>query len=95
MSILLIGLLGRRRRHYWRLLGQGARRGLHTFVQAVTLAILGEHMIRYTEEVVLPRLDRTLAELDPAPAGEPAAPVRLSPLEAGVLPMSDRRPALG
>ena len=96
LSALRIGLLGRRRGQYWRLLALGARRGLYTFVQAVTLAILGEHMIRYTEEVVLPRLDRTLAELGPD-TGEPEAadaPVRLLP--AGVAdPMPDRQPALG
>jgi hypothetical protein len=31
--------------------------------RAVTLALLGEHMVRYTEEDVLPRLDRRIAEL--------------------------------
>jgi hypothetical protein len=49
--------------------------------------VLGEHLIRYTDEVVLPRIDRTLASLgpevtralapsaspEPAPAGDLAA----------------------
>ncbi len=78
LSVLRIGLLGRRRVHYWRLLAQGARRGLPEFAQAVMLAILGEHMVRYTEEVVLPRLDRTLAELGPEPAPEVAMLRRLA-----------------
>jgi hypothetical protein len=38
-------------------------------------AIVGESLIRYTEEVVLPRIDASLAELDAAAARprEPAA----------------------
>jgi hypothetical protein len=32
--------------------------------RAVTLAIVGESLIRYTQEVVLPRLDRALEALD-------------------------------
>jgi radical SAM superfamily enzyme YgiQ (UPF0313 family) len=67
-----IGVLGRRRRHFWRLVAKGIRGGLPGLSRAVTLAILGEHLVRYTEEEVLPRLDRVLAELG-APAGRAAA----------------------
>jgi len=52
-----IGVAGPRARHFWRLLAHGLRRGRSGFAHAVTLAILGEHLIRYTHEVVLPRLD--------------------------------------
>jgi hypothetical protein len=42
----------------------------------VTLAIIGEHLVRYTQEVVLPRLDRALAAQErdvPVPARTPTA----------------------
>jgi hypothetical protein len=44
----------------------------------VTLAIVGEHLIRYTREEVLPRLDRLLAGAT-AEASAPTAPARLAP----------------
>jgi uncharacterized protein DUF4070 len=69
-----VGVANRRRARFWRLLGQGLRGGFAGFARAVTLAILGEHMIRYTEEVVLPRLDAALQAL-PATAPPAAAEV--------------------
>jgi hypothetical protein len=60
-----IGLRGPRRAHFWRLFLVGLRRGRAALPRAVTLAIVGESLIRYTEEVVLPRLDRALAALPP------------------------------
>jgi len=65
-AALGIGLAGRRRARFWRLLAKGAARGRRGFARAVTLAVLGEHMIRYTEEVALPRLDAALATLETA-----------------------------
>jgi hypothetical protein len=59
-----IGLRGPRRRHFWRLVAGALRRGPQVFARAVALAVMGEHMIRYTAEVVLPRLDQGLAQLD-------------------------------
>jgi radical SAM superfamily enzyme YgiQ (UPF0313 family) len=57
-----IGILGPRRRFFWRLLATAVRRaGLLSVPRAVTFAVLGEHLIRYTTEEVLPRLDRALA----------------------------------
>lgn len=67
-----IGIRGARRRHFWPLLLRGLRRR-GAFPAAVTLAILGEHLVRYTEEEVLPRLDRRLAELRAARAAAGAA----------------------
>ena len=64
-----LGVVSSRRWYFWRLLATGLRRaGLLAIPRAVTLAILGEHLIRYTEEEVLPRLDRALATLAPVPA---------------------------
>ncbi|MBI3181638.1 MAG: B12-binding domain-containing radical SAM protein [Myxococcales bacterium] len=67
-----IGLFGARRRHFWKLLGRALRRPA-VFARAVGLAIQGEHLIRYTREQVLPRLDRAIAELGPAPAASAPA----------------------
>jgi radical SAM superfamily enzyme YgiQ (UPF0313 family) len=61
-----LGLLGSRRRWFWRLVFLGLRRGGVTGLsKAVTLAILGEHLVRYTREEVLPRLDRLLGAAPP------------------------------
>jgi hypothetical protein len=53
--------------------------------RAVTFAIVGESLIRYTEEVVLPRIDASLAELSSAAivrATPPVAPSTPGPLAA-------------
>jgi radical SAM superfamily enzyme YgiQ (UPF0313 family) len=67
-----IGLTGPRRGHFWRLLWAGLRRGRVAVPRAVTLAIVGESLIRYTEEVVLPRLDRALEAVPALPQAEAA-----------------------
>jgi radical SAM superfamily enzyme YgiQ (UPF0313 family) len=55
-AVLRIGLTSRRRRHFWALLRRAALGGLHQVREAVVLAVKGEHMIRYTEQQVLPLL---------------------------------------
>ena len=35
----------------------------YAFAKAMSLAVQGEHLIRYTREDVLPRIDQALAEL--------------------------------
>jgi radical SAM superfamily enzyme YgiQ (UPF0313 family) len=67
-AIWRLGILGPRRRLFWRLVARGLRRGTDLLPRAVTFAIVGESLIRYTEEVVLPRIDASLAELEAAPA---------------------------
>jgi radical SAM superfamily enzyme YgiQ (UPF0313 family) len=62
-ALVGIGLRGPRRWHFWKLLLRAARRGPRAFVRAVTLAVLGEHLIRYTHEVVIPRIDQALADV--------------------------------
>jgi radical SAM superfamily enzyme YgiQ (UPF0313 family) len=70
-AVWRIGVLGERRRWFWRLVRLGLRRGgLASLAKAVTFAVIGEHLIRYTREEVLPRLDRTLGA---APAQDEAA----------------------
>ena len=64
-----IGLRSPRRLHFWRLVAHALGRGLGALPRALALAVLGESLIPYTCEVVLPRLDRTIAGLAP-PGGE-------------------------
>lgn len=66
-----IGVRSPRRVHFWRLVLGALRRGPTRFARAVGLAVMGEHMIRYTDEVVLPRLDRALAEVEREAGGAP------------------------
>lgn len=51
-----IGIKSPRRRHFWRLLGRTATRRREKIAWMMARVIVGEHMIRYTEEDVLPRL---------------------------------------
>jgi radical SAM superfamily enzyme YgiQ (UPF0313 family) len=70
-----LGILGERRRWFWRLVRQGLRVGtMPALAKAVTFAVLAEHLVRYTREEVLPRLDARLAEMGVAPVAE-GAPV--------------------
>jgi radical SAM superfamily enzyme YgiQ (UPF0313 family) len=71
-AVWRIGVRGPRRAHFWRLVLGALRRGRAGVPRAVTLAIVGESLIRYTEEVVLPRLDLAIAALAP-PAQATAA----------------------
>src|SRR5438105_259671 len=57
-----LGVLSPRRRHFWKLAASALRRP-HTFGRMMAVAVQGEHLIRYTREHVLPRIDATLAEL--------------------------------
>lgn len=76
-SVWGVGIVGRRRGHFWRLLRRAMRRGTGGLPRAVALAVFGEHMVRYTQEVALPRLDAQIAALDaaelPPAALEPVA----------------------
>jgi radical SAM superfamily enzyme YgiQ (UPF0313 family) len=65
-AVWRIGIRGeaRRRRWFWRLLRIGLSLGFPATVRAISFSIIGEHFVRYTEEEVLPRLERRLAEID-------------------------------
>jgi radical SAM superfamily enzyme YgiQ (UPF0313 family) len=60
-SVLRLGVLGPRRALFWRLLARALPRGTHAVRTAIACAVRGEHMIRYTEEVALPRIASALA----------------------------------
>ena len=59
-----VGIRSPRRWRFWRLVAQALRLGFRKLPRALVLAVLGESLIPYTEEVVLPRLDRSLSALD-------------------------------
>ena len=59
-----VGVLSRRRGRFWRLLGKAGRRGSIHLKWAVTHGIMGEHLIRYTQEHVLPRLQASVDEVE-------------------------------
>jgi radical SAM superfamily enzyme YgiQ (UPF0313 family) len=62
-TIWHIGILSPRRRLFWQLLAKAVPHGQDRIRQAIVHAVQGEHLIRYTREHVLPRLERALAEL--------------------------------
>jgi radical SAM superfamily enzyme YgiQ (UPF0313 family) len=62
-SMLFQGMLGRYRRAYWRFLGRAIWRTPRRLARAFSLAISGEHMIRYTAEDVLPRLQLAIDQV--------------------------------
>jgi hypothetical protein len=66
-SVLRLGVLGKRRSLFWRLLVRAVPRGVHAVRAAIACAVRGEHLIRYTEDVVLPRLDVALDQLATEP----------------------------
>lgn len=68
-----IGVLSPRRRRFWRLIGKALLHARHAFPWAVARGIVGEHMIRYTEEHVLPRLEQSIADLREERAADTAA----------------------
>jgi radical SAM superfamily enzyme YgiQ (UPF0313 family) len=58
------GIRGSYRGVYWRYLAKVLVRTPKRIARAVALAIAGEHMIRYTREAVLPRLDAAVADVE-------------------------------
>jgi radical SAM superfamily enzyme YgiQ (UPF0313 family) len=64
-AIFRVGVASPRRGRFWRLLREGWRGGLPAFRRAVVLAVKGEHVIRYSERDVLPRIRREAAAAAP------------------------------
>lgn len=58
-----VGVRSPRRRRFWRLMAKVALRGRSRMRQSVVHVVQGEHLIRYTLEHVLPRIERSLAEV--------------------------------
>jgi radical SAM superfamily enzyme YgiQ (UPF0313 family) len=72
-AIWMLGIRSPRRRHFWHLLGATLRRSPRRFTWAVSRAIQGEHLIRYTAEDVLPRMRRALSAIPRVDRRAPAA----------------------
>ena len=66
-SIVHQGIRSKYRRAYWRFLARVIARAPLRFPRAIGLAINGEHMIRYTQEEVLPRLAQAIQLVRRAP----------------------------
>jgi len=62
-SLVGIGIRSPRRWHFWRLLWRSLRRAPHTIPWVIAHAIMGEHLIRYTDERVIPRIHLALDEV--------------------------------
>ena len=62
-AVVRVGMLGRHRRQFWRLVRRGLRRGFAGLRKAVVLAVKGEHMIGYPASDVVPRIARALEEI--------------------------------
>jgi len=74
-TIWLLGIKSARRRMFWSLLLLALRRSSAHVYWAVVKAVQGEHFVRFTEEVVLPRLAQAIAAVDAerrAPVAVPA-----------------------
>jgi radical SAM superfamily enzyme YgiQ (UPF0313 family) len=74
------GVRGKHRASYWRFLARALWQTPRRFSRAIGLAINAEHMVRYTEEEVLPRLRASLAEARRAPRTKPQRPAVRLPL---------------
>jgi hypothetical protein len=80
-SLWYQGVRSRHRGAYWRFLGQVLWHSPRRLGRAIGLAINAEHMVRYTEEEVLPRLHASIAAARRAPRQAVRLPVRM-PLSA-------------
>jgi radical SAM superfamily enzyme YgiQ (UPF0313 family) len=73
-TIWHVGILSPRRRLFWKLMAQAARRGKSRIREAVVHAVQGEHLICYTREHVVPRMRRALAALEATTAAPALLP---------------------
>ena len=74
-TVWMIGVRSPRRRRFWRLLAVALRTRPEAFSWAVVRAMIGEHLIRYTEEHVVPRIADAVIEVrrEQAEAGRTVA----------------------
>lgn len=59
------------RSEFWKTVDRGRRRSTELFARAVTQAYLGEHLIRYTHEVVVPNIRAAAASLRSSSSAPP------------------------
>ena len=58
-----VGVLSPRRRRFWRLMARTVAKSPTRIAWAISKAIIGEHMIQYTEREVVPRMASAIDEL--------------------------------
>lgn len=61
--LVRMGIQSRRRRLFWRLLRRAWKGPPHVLTWAAIKALQGEHMIRHTERLLVPRLDRAIEDV--------------------------------
>jgi radical SAM superfamily enzyme YgiQ (UPF0313 family) len=75
-TMVHVGVRSPRRWRYWRLLARALRTSPGNFAQSVAHCVQGEHLMRYTTEVLLPRIDAAVAEVRAESAAAPVSSVR-------------------
>jgi radical SAM superfamily enzyme YgiQ (UPF0313 family) len=63
-TIMRVGIARPYRRHFWRLALRSLRRSPHTFSWVIVRALTGEHLIHYTRDTLLRRLEQSLRQLE-------------------------------
>lgn len=62
-TVVRVGIFGERRRQFWRFVTGVLRKKPALFPTSIAQVIRGEHMIRYTREDVLPRIEQAIAQV--------------------------------
>jgi len=78
--VFALGFLSRHSVYFWKLLFKAMLKGGAAVKRAVTLALLGEHLIHYTEQHVLPRLRQSIEEAEHPCATQPGRLPRFLPV---------------
>lgn len=82
-TVWMIGVKSPRRRRFWRLLWVALRTRPEAFSWAVVRAMIGEHLIRYTDEHVVPRIEEAVAEVRRERAAMQPGAANASTVKAG------------
>ena len=80
-AVWMIGIQSPRRAYFWKLLWFALRKRPEAFSWAVVRSMIGEHLIRYTEEHVVPRIAEAVVQvqLEKATAEQASTPEPGSP----------------
>lgn len=76
-TVASVGIASARAPHFWKLLTRAIPHGRSAVRWAIAHALMGEHLLRYTEEHVCPRLARAIGDVEAQP-GLPSTRPRIS-----------------